>query len=275
MTAGTAGSPAIAGTRLGCRLGGRPVLDDVSIAARAGECVGVVGPNGAGKSTLLRALAGLVRLDAGTVTVGGVDVRACGRRDLARRLAYLPQAAAGPPGFTGAETVGMGRYPHLPRLRVEGPADRRIIADAMAVTETAAFADRPLGTLSGGERQRVLIARAIAQQPRVLLLDEPTASLDLEHQMAVLAIVARLARAGVATVVALHDLALASRCCQRLVLLRAGAVAAAGAPDAVLTPETIEAAFGVPVQVYREPAFGYLGLTVLARRTASADGGTP
>ena len=263
--------PAVAGHDLVYTAGETRVLNGVCLSVAPGECVGVVGPNGAGKSTLLRALAGLVPLEGGVVTVNGSDLREWSRGAIARYLAYLPQAATGPSSFTSLETVGMGRYPHMTRLEVEGDPDRRVILEAMAATETTMFATRSLDTLSGGERQRVLLARVIAQQPRVLLLDEPTSSLDLQHQLAVLEIVGRLGRAGVATVVATHDLAFAARLCDRLVLLRDGCVVTAGAPDQVLTPPAIEAAFDVRVHAYREPTQGHLCLSVVERRIKGGD----
>ena len=237
------------------RLGGVPVLRSVSVVARAGEVTGVIGPNGAGKSTLLRVLAGVLRAEAGKVRFGGTDLVGVPARTRARRVAYLPQQDAAQP-FTALETVLMARYPHLGRFQMEGRRDRRIARAALARTESRRFEARSLDRLSGGERQRVLLARALAQQAGVLVLDEPLASLDLRHRLAVMAALRAEAAGGAAVVVALHDVELAGRYCDRLVLLAAGRVAASGAPREVLVPEQFRAVFGVEALVSRDAATG-------------------
>lgn len=239
------------------------ILDGVSLHAGRGEFVGLIGPNGAGKSTLLRAVSGLLRTDAGEVALEGRDLTAMSAKEVATVLAQVPQTAAYTYGFTSLEVVVMGRYPHMSRLQVEGPSDRRIALDAMRLTETDGFAEREVTTLSGGERQRVFVARAIAQQPRILLLDEPTANLDIHHQLKVLELVRHLVAEGMTAVAAIHDLGLAARYCHRLVLLNDGRVVAEGPPHEVLTAANIEAAFGVCSVIYRDSLTDTLSLSIL------------
>ena len=237
------------------KLAGVPVLRAVSCAARPGQVTGLVGPNGAGKSTLLRVLAGVLRPDSGSVWLGTAPLTALAARERARLIAYLPQQEAAHP-FTALETVLMGRYPHLSRFALEGADDRRIARAALARTGTERFADRQLDRISGGERQRVLLARALAQQVRVLLLDEPAAGLDLRHQLAAMETLRAEAAGGAAAVAALHDVTLASRYCDRLTLLARGAVVAEGAPAEVFTPPRFREVFGVEAAVERDPATG-------------------
>ena len=245
----------LVGCGVSVRLGGVPVLRSVSITARAGEVTGVIGPNGAGKSTLLRVLAGVLRADSGAVHLGGADLHGLPARSRARRVAYLPQQDAAQP-FTALETVLMGRYPYLGRFQLEGRRDRQIARAAMARTESRRFQARTLDRLSGGERQRVLLARALAQQAGVLVLDEPLASLDLRYRLAVIATLRAEAASGAAVVVALHDVELAGRYCDQLVLLAAGRVASCGGPRDVLVPEHFRTVFGVEALVSRDAATG-------------------
>ena len=232
------------------------LLDDVDLEADSGEFIGLIGPNGAGKTTFLRAVSGLVRSQEGTVHLDGHDLRGMSARDIARIQAHVPQIAPLTFGFTSLEVVLMGRYPHLGRLEVEGADDRRIASEVMGLTETEAFADRQLNTLSGGERQRVFVARALAQQPQVLLLDEPTSNLDIQHQLKVLDIVQGLVASGITAVAAIHDLTLAARYCQRLVLMSEGRVLAQGSPEEVLTSANIEEAFHVRAVIIQDPFTG-------------------
>lgn len=250
------------------------LLDHVHLHADTGEFVGLVGPNGAGKSTLLRTVSGLLKATSGTVLLDGEPVGGMGARARARAIAQLPQLAPYTHGFTALELVLMGRYPHMGRFSVEGARDRSIAREAMDTMEVSRFAGRDLDTLSGGERQRVFIARALAQQPKVLLLDEPTANLDIQHQVRVLQIVRELVGAGMAAVAAIHDLPLAARFCDRLVLLSRGRVVSEGPPDAVLTPANIEAAFGVESVVTRDPLTGSLNLTVVSPAQRGGPRGT-
>ena len=262
---------ALAARGVSVSFGGAPVLRSVSFAARPGLVTGLVGPNGAGKSTLLRVMAGLLRPDAGSVRLGAAELSELPARERARQVAYLPQHEAAHP-FTALETVLMARYPHLTRFALEGADDRRIARAAMARTETQRFEGRQLDRISGGERQRVLLARALAQQARVLLLDEPVASLDLRHQLAAMETLrSEAAGAGVAAVVALHDVWLASRYCDRLTLLSGGEVVAEGTPAEVFTLRRFREVFGVEAVVEHESDTGMPYVRLLGPTPARAE----
>lgn len=253
----------------------RRILDDVDLDAGRGQFVGLVGPNGAGKSTLLRAISGILSHVEGTVRLDGEDLRSLSSRKIAANLALIPQIAPYTYGFTSLELVLMGRYPHLGRFQIEGKNDHRIAMDAMELTETKEFSERTMDTLSGGERQRVLVARALAQKPRVLLLDEPTSNLDILHQLKVLDVVRQLVDDGLAAIAAIHDLNMAARYCDRLVLLQEGRVVVEGPAEDVLTPETIESAFGVKAAVYRDPITGCLAISLIGPADAKDNVPTP
>ena len=253
--------PAISAQGLSYQVEEQTLLDGVDLHADRGQLVGLIGPNGAGKSTLLRAISGILRQQEGTVSLDGTDLQSISSKEVAARLALVPQIAPYTHGFTALELVLMGRYPHLGRFQIEGAEDDHIARDSMRLTEIEQFADRTLDTLSGGERQRVFVSRALAQQPRVLLLDEPTSNLDIFHQIKVLDLVRQLVDDGLTAVAAIHDLNMAGRYCDRLVLLSEGRVLADGPPEAVLSPEVIEAAFGVKSAVYRDPVTGSLAIS--------------
>ena len=255
MEAGVA-QATIAARGVSVRLGGSPVLRSVSFEANPGEIAGLIGPNGAGKSTLLRVLAGLLRPGSGDVRYGELELGSLGAGERARRIAFMPQQDSAHP-FTAMETVLMGRYAHLGRFELEGRRDREIAMDAMTRTETEQFADRQLDRLSGGERQRVILARALAQQANVILLDEPSASLDLRHRLSIMETLRDEAEnRDVAVVVALHDVSLAGRYCDRLSLLSGGQIAAEGTPSEVLTTDNLRDAFGVETTVQVDPISG-------------------
>ena len=258
---------------VGYEIEGKRLLHGVSLSAGQGELVGLIGPNGAGKSTLLRAISGTVGHTDGVVRLEGADIETLSSREVATRLALVPQIAPYTHGFTAVELVLMGRYPHLGRFQIEGSEDQHIARDAMRMTETERFAERTLDTLSGGERQRVFVSRALAQQPRILLLDEPTSNLDVLHQLKVLDLVRQLVDDGLTAIAAIHDLNLAARYCDRLVLLRHGRVLAEGTPGEVLTPETIESAFGVESAVYRDPITGALAISLIGPADGSPSNG--
>jgi iron complex transport system ATP-binding protein len=232
---------------------GRPVFSGVDLSLSPSELVAVVGPNGAGKSTLLHVLLGLLPAQSGTVTLAGRAISELSRREIARRVAFLPQQTHSDFAFTVRELVGMGRMPHLGRFRPEAAADVEAVDDALRRTGTAAFSDRLISELSGGERQRVLLARAIAQSTDVLLLDEPTSSLDLGHQLEVIGLLRALVDSGKAAAVALHDLSLAARFADRIVVLSEGRIAAEGAPRKVITEELLERHFRVRARVEHGP----------------------
>ena len=227
------------------RLGGRAVLDGVSVRANAGELLAVAGPNGAGKSTLLRALTGLAAPLAGRVELNGTALANFDRRALGREIAYLPQERIVHWPVTVSTVVGFGRLPHRASPAAESEADTRAISDAMAAMDVAQFAHRSIAELSGGERARVLVARALAQGARFLIADEPTAGLDPAHALALFDHFRRLAKSGHGVAVALHDLSFAARFADRLVLLKDGHVVADGAPRDVLTVANLATTYGV------------------------------
>ena len=240
---------------------GRPVLDGVSLEVAARQLVCVVGANGAGKTTLLRIAAGLLAPTSGTVRVGGDDPRVLPRPALARRLAFLPQEYHLVFPFTVGEVVLMGRYPHIAAggwgATHDGARDRAVARAALEATGTAHLANRRMDELSGGERQLVSLARALAQEAPILLLDEPTAHLDLRHQGIVLSILLAHHRERRGTTILIsHDLNLAAEHCDRLLLLAGGRVLAIGHPEEVITRKYLEPAYGCPVTVERHPVSG-------------------
>jgi iron complex transport system ATP-binding protein len=230
-------------------LGKRRVLSGVTLSAARGEWIAVIGPNGAGKSTLLRAVAGLIDR-TGEVLVDGADVRGLRPRQRARLIAYAPQSPALPPDMTVYEYALLGRTPYIAYLGTETARDHEVTGSVLERLDLGGFASRPLGRLSGGERQRVVLARALAQQAPVLLLDEPTTALDLGHQQQVLELVDRLRLADRLTVVTtLHDLSLAGQYADALVLLADGRAVASGPPKQVLTETLLARHFAAGVRV--------------------------
>ncbi|QCJ48557.1 heme ABC transporter ATP-binding protein [Haloprofundus sp. MHR1] len=248
---------------LAVELGGVSVLDGVDATVERGAFVGLVGPNGAGKTTLLRSLSGLIRPDRGSVAVDGVPIAGRSSKAVSRLVATVPQDTSLSFDFDVRETVAMGRSPHLGRFERFGPEDERAVDDAMERTEVTQFADRSVTAVSGGERQRVLLARALAQDAPVLLLDEPTASLDINHQVRTLELVRDLVASGKTVVAAIHDLNLAAHYCDDLLLLGDGRVLAAGDPQSVLTEANLETAFGANAVVSRHPVTGSVYVTAL------------
>ncbi|WP_030598429.1 heme ABC transporter ATP-binding protein [Streptomyces fulvoviolaceus] len=237
------------------RLGSRQVLGGVSVSVRAGEVLALVGPNGAGKSTLLGALAADLPAAAGGVRIHGRPAADWSAPELALRRAVLPQSATLSFPFTVEEVVRMGRAPHA----AVSPADDDLaVVAAMAATEVTAFAARPFSALSGGERARVALARVLAQRAQILLLDEPTAALDLKHQELVLRVCRERARAGDAVVVVLHDLGLAAAYAHRVAILCAGRVAADGPPAEVFSDALLSEVYDQPVEVLPHPRTGQL-----------------
>jgi iron complex transport system ATP-binding protein len=222
-------------------------LLDVSFAARAGEFVGLLGPNGAGKSSLVRLVAGLAAPLSGSVRLAGLDPAHAPRREVARACALVPQEPRVAWPFTVREAVMMGRAPHQGLLAVATRFDHGAVEGALAACDLVHLADRRLDALSGGERRRVFFARALAQEPRVLLLDEPTAFLDLGHQVAAMRMAQVAARGGLCVVAVLHDLNLAAAACDRVVVLSRGRVVAEGPPAAVLTEARVRDVWEVPV----------------------------
>lgn len=240
------------------RLGYRTVLDGVGLRLRAGEVLAFVGPNGAGKSTLLSALSGDLTPSSGSVRIHGRPAADWSAPELALRRAVLPQSATLSFPFGVEEVVRMGRAPWTSARPEE---DDAAVAEAMTATEVTAFAARPFSALSGGERARVAMARVLAQRTPLLLLDEPTAALDLRHQELVLRICRERAAAGVAVAVVLHDLGLAAACADRVVVVAGGRIAADGTPEEVFTEDLLSDVYRQPVEVFPHPRTGALLVT--------------
>jgi iron complex transport system ATP-binding protein len=242
------------------------VLEGVSAEIRRGEILGILGPNGSGKTTLLRLLSGTRRSSSGEVLLDGRPLQELSRTAIARRIAVVPQETQLAFDYTVMEMVLMGRHPHLGLFELEGPADLAVARDALAATGTAHLDARLFNTLSGGEKQRVVIASALAQAADILLLDEPTASLDLGYQLEIAALLTRLnAERGVSIAVSTHDLNLAASLCDQVVLLREGRVLASGRTMDVLTPKSIQALFGVRADVHLHAQAGRLVVVPLSR----------
>jgi len=234
----------------------RVVAEHLSVAIPDNSFTVIVGPNACGKSTLLRALARMIRPREGVVHFDGAALTDYRPKELARKLGMLPQSPTAPDGISVAELVGRGRYPHQKLLRQWSPADERAVADAMAATDVAGLADRPVAELSGGQRQRVWLAMALAQETDVLLLDEPTTFLDITHQLEVLDLCDDLRSAGRTLVVVLHDLNHACRYASHLVAMRDGAVVAQGTPGEVVDADLVRGVFGLASRVVPDPVTG-------------------
>ena len=237
-------------------LGGTAVLDDVSASVPEGRFVGLIGPNGAGKTTLLRTVSGVLDPDAGRVTIDGDDVATLSSQASSQRVAVVPQDTTVSFDFSVEQVVEMGRHPYRTRFGGGNADDRRIVQDAMERVDVERFADRLVGSISGGERQRAILARALAQDTPVLLLDEPTASLDVTRQVETLALVRELVEEGKTAVAAIHDLDLAARFCDDLLLLSGGKIVASGSPEGVLDGDTVSDAFDGRAVVGRDAITG-------------------
>jgi iron complex transport system ATP-binding protein len=255
------------------------VLRDVNVHVESGEILGIVGPNGSGKTSLLKLLAGLAAPQQGDIALFGTSLAGLLQEDTARTVAFVPQESAQMFPFTVAETVLMGRYPHRRRTRWnvgfgwEDGNDRAAAVQAMATMDIGYLAPRAVTDLSGGERQRTMIARALAQTPRVLLLDEPTAFLDLQHQIEICSVLRRLKdERGLTVVIVSHDLNLASQHCDRIVMLKEGAVCSAGTPSEVLSVEVLRAVYGCEVLIDPHPESGLPRITLPRQYVPFRDG---
>ena len=258
--------PAVEVQNLATGYHGRMVLENLSLVIREGEMTALLGPNGTGKSTLLHAMTGQHRALSGSVKLFGRDVRELPAAERARLVSMVPQQIEAPMAFTVAEMVMMGRTAALNRWQAPSADDWRIVEQAMTYTDVLGLRDRIFQEMSGGERQRVVIALALAAEPRLILLDEPTAHLDMNHRLEVLELIARLNREkNVAIVMVAHDLNLAAEFFPRLILMDHGRIAADGPPETVLQPQTIEAIYHCRVDIHRDPACG--ALRVFPRRT--------
>ena len=242
------------------------MVDGVSVSLADGALTGILGPNGSGKTTLLRLLSGTRRPTSGRVRLGDRMLDSLSRREVAQHIAVVPQETQLAFEYSALEIVLMGRHPHLGLFTVEGPEDVRIAHAAMASTGTSALADRPFDQLSGGEKQRVVIAAALAQSARLLLLDEPTASLDLGYQLEVSSLLQTLNRdRGVTMAISTHDLNLAASICRELILMRAGKVIAAGPTADVLTPENVRRLYDVDAEVHVNGTTGRITVVPVRR----------
>jgi iron complex transport system ATP-binding protein len=236
---------------------GNVVVKDVTFQIMPGEMVGLIGPNGSGKSTIIKAISRVISTYSGKILLDGKDISKTPRGELARLLSVVPQMPLLPSTFTAFEIVLMGRNPHLGLFQYEGAKDVAITWQAMKVTATQSLAERRVGELSGGEIQRLVIARALAQQPKSILLDEPTANLDIRHQIEILDLIKSLCLENNLTVLAaLHDLNLATQYCDRLILINNGQVHAQGTPEEVINSQNIKEVYGAEGCVYTHPVNG-------------------
>ncbi|MBT8508470.1 hypothetical protein AZH53_08635 [Methanomicrobiaceae archaeon CYW5] len=241
--------------RLAAGYGAEEIIRDISLDAAEGEFIGIIGPNGSGKTTLIKAMSRVLAARSGSIMIEGQLLEEFGSKELARTLGVVPQETAVNFSYTVRDIVMMGRFPHQTRFSREGPEDYRVMEEAMALTGIAHLADRPVTEISGGERQRVIIARALAQQPRFLLLDEATAHLDINHQVEILSIIRGLG-GGVTKIGVFHDLNLASAYCDRIILMAGGEVRAVGTPAAVLTRENLRNHYGIDALIQTHPVTG-------------------
>lgn len=251
-------SPLLAASGLRFRYPGAPrhAVDEVDVAVPEGALVGVIGPNGSGKSTLVKLLLGALEPDRGEIRLLGRRLSSWRRREMARRVGVVPQNESVTFPVSVREFVAMGRYPHLGPWRTEGPEDRVAVERALARCDVESLAGRAFSTLSGGERQLARVARALAQEPDLLVLDEPTVSLDVRHEMEIYELLRELVGGGTTVLLVTHNLNAAARYADRLLLLHEGRARAEGPPGEVLTRETVEDVYGWPVRVVRHPGPG-------------------
>ncbi|OFV67657.1 MAG: iron ABC transporter ATP-binding protein [Candidatus Syntrophoarchaeum caldarius] len=233
--------------------GDRRIIKDFTFRSKKGEFIGIIGPNGSGKTTLLKTMGRLLKPHVGVVLIDQTDIFSIGHKEFAKQVAAVAQDTTIDFDFKAIDIVLMGRNPHLGRLQMETVEDEKIARDAMEMTGSLDLMDRSINSLSGGERQRVIIARALAQQPRILLLDEPTSHLDINYQIETMELLKHLSNEGLIVIAAIHDLNLAAQYCDRLIMLRSGEAIAIGEPEEVLKAERIKEAFRCDVVVKRHP----------------------
>jgi len=237
-----------------CRYDDLAAVKNVSFKVKSGEFVGIIGPNGSGKSTILRSIARVVKPVSGHITLGGTDIFGLGTKELARQIAVVPEDTTVSFSFTVLDIVMMGRAPHLGRFELEKEKDITIARRAMKMTDTLSLENRFIDELSSGEKQRVIIAQALAQDPKIMLLDEPTAHLDINHEIEIFDLLKKLqAEAGLTIIVVSHNLNLAAQYCQRLILLKEGKIFKEGTPEEVITEENIKSVYGAKVLVENNP----------------------
>ena len=245
------------------------VLHNINLFIKAGEMVGLLGPNGSGKTTLIKLATGVLKPGQGEIRLDGSNLSQLSRKSIARTMAVVPQQFHIPFSFTVAEVVTLGRIPFLKAFAGESAIDRQLVANALELVGIAELRERRFDELSGGERQKVILAMALAQQPKLLLLDEPTVHLDIAHQVEILELVRRLnAEEGLTVIAAMHDLNLASLYFDRLVLLKEGRVSADGTPAQVLTEDRIKEVFSASVRVEPHPVTGVPHIVVMPKGSA-------
>jgi iron complex transport system ATP-binding protein len=249
-----------------CAYGSTNVLKDVKFAVKSGEFLGILGPNGSGKTTLLKSISRVLKPKKGVILIDDKDIYGMKTLDVARKMAVVPQVTAVSFDFTALEVVLMGRNPHMARFKMESKEDLAIAKNSMELTGTWEFADRPVTELSGGERQRVIIARALAQEPQILLLDEPTTHLDISNQLEIMDLIKCLCRTKKLLIVAVfHDFNLAARYCNSIILLKDGEIVAVGESNTTLTSENVKKVFSVDTIVKKHPVTGYLHVIPISR----------
>ncbi|MDD9379439.1 ABC transporter ATP-binding protein [Streptomyces sp. ZAF1911] len=270
---GTDGVPRLAARGVTVGYGDRTVIDALDVSIPPGVVTTIIGPNGCGKSTLLRTLSRLLKPTGGSVVLDGEDIAGLRTRDVAKKLGLLPQAPVAPEGLTVADLVARGRHPHQSWLRQWSSDDASVVERALAMTGVADLADRPVDALSGGQRQRVWISMTLAQGTDLLLLDEPTTYLDLAHAVDVLDLVDDLHESGCTVVMVLHDLNLAARYSDNLIVMKAGSVLAQGHPREVLTAELLQEAFGLRAMVIDDPVGDRPLVVPIGRTHVRGEGG--
>ena len=249
-----------------CYYGSVNVLNDVHFAVESGQFLGILGPNGSGKTTLLKSISRVLRPQKGTILIDDKDIYEMKTLEVAKQLAVVPQTTPVTFDFTALEVVLMGRNPHMPRFKMESKKDLDIAKNSMELTRTWEFADRPVTELSGGERQRVIIARALTQEPKILLLDEPTTHLDISNQLEIMDLIKRLCETKKLVIVAVfHDFNLAARYCDSIILLKDGEIVAVGESNSTLTSENVRKVFSVDTIVKKHPVTGYLHVIPISR----------
>jgi iron complex transport system ATP-binding protein len=249
-----------------CSYGSVDVLKGVDFAVESGEFVGILGPNGSGKTTLLKSISRVLKPKMGAILIDSADIYSMKSVDVAKQLAVVPQTTPVTFDFTALEVVLMGRNPHMPRFKMESKKDLEIAKKSMELTHTWKFADRPVTELSGGERQRVIIARALTQEPQILLLDEPTTHLDISNQLEIMDLIKHLCETKKLLIVAVfHDFNLAARYCDSIILLKDGKIVAVGKSDETLTSENVKKVFSVDTIVKKHPITGQLHVIPISR----------
>ncbi|MFA5364389.1 MAG: ABC transporter ATP-binding protein [Candidatus Bathyarchaeia archaeon] len=251
---------------INCSYGSVDILNDIHFVVKSGEFLGILGPNGSGKTTLLKSISRVLKPTKGAILVDGKNIYDMKTLDVAKQLAVVPQETPVSFDFTALEVVLMGRNPHMARFQMEGENDLNIAKNSMELTRTWDFADRPVTELSGGERQRVIIARALTQEPQILLLDEPTTHLDISNQLEIMDLIKDLSVTKHLLVVAVfHDFNLAARYCGSIILLKDGKIVSVGTSEETLTPENVREVFGVETIVKKHPLTGLLHIIPISR----------